>query len=144
MAQWVVLYEAYNAIFKLTELELLPHGVSLPQIHLLGALKGRGGKLTIGEIGRAMVKESQTVTGLVSRLEKRGLVQKAFDSLDLRKTGVRLTEKGESELAEAQPLVNRLVEELFAVMSDRDLQDLRAAVEKLRTAGMDRLDSASG
>jgi len=144
MAEWIAIYQAYNAIFKLTELTLLPHSLSLPQLHLLAVLKNGGGILTTGEIGRAMVKASQTITGLVDRLEEPGMVERVFDRRDRRKTWVRMTEKGESKLAEASPVANRLAEELSAVLTDQELQDLRTKVEKLRRAAMDRLAGALG
>jgi len=144
MAEWASIYQAYNAIFKLTELALLPHALSLPQIHLLCVLKKGGGTLTTGEIGRAMVKASQTITGLVDRLEEPGLVERVFDRRDRRKTWVRLNEKGERKLGEAFPVVNRLAEELSSVLTDQELRDLQTKVEKLRSAAMDRLAGALG
>jgi DNA-binding MarR family transcriptional regulator len=140
--QWTTIYQAYNAVFKVAELVLLAQRLSLPQLHLLAILKNGGGILTTGEIGRAMVKASQTITGLVDRLEEPGLVERVFDRRDRRKTWVRMTEKGERKLAEALPVFNRLVDELFSVLTDQDLQDLQAKVEKLRSAAMDRLAGA--
>ena len=137
--QWVTIYKAYNAVFKVAELALLPQRLSLPQLHLLAILKKAGGILTTGEIGQEMVKASQTITGLVDRLEEPGLVERVFDRSDRRKTWVRLTKKGERKLAEAFPVANRLAEELSSVLTDHELQDLQAKVEKLRGAAMDRL-----
>jgi len=142
MAQWVALYQAHNAIFKVAELALLPHNLSLPQLHLLAILKKADGLVTNGEIGQAMVKSSQTITGLVDRVEEPGLVERVFDRSDRRKTWVRITEKGEQKLAEAYPVANRLAEELSAVLTDQELQDLQAKLEKLRGAAMDRLEAA--
>jgi DNA-binding MarR family transcriptional regulator len=139
LAEWIAIYQAYNAIFKLAELTLLPHKLSLPQLHLLAVLKNRGEIITTGEIGQAMVKASQTITGLVDRVEEPGLVERVFDRRDRRKTWVRLTEKGERKLAEAFPVANRLAEELSAVLTDQELQDLQAKMEKLRSAAIDRL-----
>ena len=140
-AEWIAIYQAYNAIFKLTELTLLPHGLSLPQLHLLAVLKKGDEPITTGEIGQAMVKASQTITGLVDRLEEPGLVERVFDRRDRRKTWVRMTEKGERKLADAFPVTNRLAEELSSVLSDGELKDLQAKMEKLRSAAMDRLDA---
>jgi len=137
--QWVTIYQAYNAVFKVAELVLLAQRLSLPQLHLLAILKNGGGILTTGEIGREMVKASQTITGLVDRLEEPGLVERVFDRQDRRKTWVRITKEGERKLAEAFPVANRLAEELFSVLTDQELQDLQAKVEKLRSAAMDRL-----
>ncbi len=141
LAEWITIYKAYNAIFKLTELALLPHGLSLPQLHLLGVLKKGDEPITTGEIGQAMVKASQTITGLVDRLEEPGLVERIFDRRDRRKTWVRMTEKGESKFTEAFPVANRLAEELSAVLTDQELKDLQAKVEKLWRAATDRLDA---
>ena len=137
--QWVTIYKAYNAVFKVAELALLSQRLSLPQLHLLAILKKGGGILTTGEIGREMVKASQTITGLVDRLEAPGFVERVFDRSDRRKVWVHITEKGERKLAEAFPVASRLVEELSSVFTDQELRDLQAKVEKLRSAAMDRL-----
>jgi DNA-binding MarR family transcriptional regulator len=142
MAQWAALYQAHSAIFKVAELALLPHSLSLPQLHLLAILKKADGPVTTGKIGQAMVKSSQTITGLVDRVEEPGLVERVFDRRDRRKTWVRITEKGEQKLAEAYPVANRLAEELSAVLTDQELQDLQAKLGKLRSAAMDKLAGA--
>jgi len=142
MAQWKAIYQAHNAIFKVAELALLPHNLSLPQLHLLAILKKADGPITTGEIGQAMVKASQTITGLVDRLEEPGFVERVFDRSDRRKTWVRMTEKGERKLADAFPVANRLAEELSAVLTDQELEDLQAKLEKLRGAAMGRLEAA--
>ena len=142
LPQWIVVYQTYNAIFKVAELALLEQHLSLPQLHLLAILKKRGGMITTGEIGEAMVKASQTITGLVDRLEEPGMVERVFDRKDRRKTWVRLTAKGERKLTEASPVAVSLAEELASVLTDQELQDLQAKLEKLRGAAMDRLSAA--
>jgi len=140
MAEWLGLYRPYNAIFKLTELALLPHNLSLPQLHLLSVLNESGDILTTGEVGRAMVKSSQTITGLVDRLEVQDLVERKFERRDRRKTWVRLTAKGQRKLEEAMPVANRLAEEVFSVFTDEELRDLQAKTDKLLTVAMEKLD----
>jgi len=142
LPQWIVVYQTYNAIFKVAELALLEQHLSLPQLHLLAILKKRGGIITTGEIGEAMVKASQTITGLVDRLEEPGMVERVFDRKDRRKTWVRLTEKGERKLAEASPVAVRLAEDLSSALTDEELQDLQAKLEKLLGVAMDRLTEA--
>ena len=140
MAEWFMLYHTHNAMFKLTELALLPHNLSLPQLHLLHVLKQSGGILTTGEVGRAMVKASQTITGLVDRLEVQDFVERQFDRRDRRKTWVRLTAKGEGKWKEAMPVASQLAEEVFSVLKDEELQGLHASTDKLRTVALRRLD----
>ena len=64
------------AIRRMVEMALEAHGLSLPQFRLLGALKSSGGVLSAGEIARIMLRASQTITGLVDRLEAQGLVER--------------------------------------------------------------------
>ena len=142
LPQWIVVYQTYNAVFKVAELALLEQHLSLPQLHLLAILKKRGGIITTGEIGEAMVKASQTITGLVDRLEEPGMVERVFDRKDRRKTWVRLTEKGERKLAEASPVAVRLAEDLSSALTDEELQDLQAKLEKLLGVAMGRLTEA--
>jgi len=142
MAEWGTLHQTYNAIFKVAELALLPHNLSLPQLHLLSVLKQDGGILTTGEIGRAMVKAPQTITALVDRLEEPGLVERVFDRSDRRKTWVRLTAKGKRKLEEAMPAANRLAEDISSVLTNDELRELRTNTDRLRTAAMQRLAEA--
>jgi DNA-binding MarR family transcriptional regulator len=144
MAEWSILYHTHNAMFKLTELALLPQNLSLPQLHLLHVLKQGGGILTTGEVGRAMVKASQTITGLVDRLEVQNFVERQFDRRDRRKTWVRLTAKGERKWKEAMPVANRLAEEVFSVLKDEELQALHTSADKLQTVALKRLDETLG
>jgi DNA-binding MarR family transcriptional regulator len=69
-------------------------------------------------------------------------VERVFDRSDRRKTWVRMTKEGERKLAEAFPVATRLAEELSSVLTDGELQDLQAKLEKLRSAAMDRLTAA--
>ena len=140
LSEWIILYQAYNAVFKVQELGLLPYNLSLPQLHVLTLLTYAGGELTTGEIGRAMVKASQTITGLVDRLEVQNLVERRFDRSDRRKTWVRLTDAGRERFAKAYPAASRQGEELFSILSDSELESLKSVTTKLRQAALKRLN----
>jgi len=91
-----------------------------------------------------MVKASQTITGVVDRLEVQDLVERHFERRDRRKTWVRLTPKGQRKWEEAAPVANRLAEEIFSVLSNEELRALQAKSAKLRTAAMKKLAEALG
>ncbi len=125
----------------MVEVALQPHGLSLPQFHLLGALKSGGGVLSTGEIARIMLRASQTVTGLVDRLEAQGLVERQVDSRDRRKANVRITASGERRLAEAQPTANRLAESIVSPLTQEELRDLEAKMRKLLANAWQKLSA---
>jgi DNA-binding MarR family transcriptional regulator len=143
MAEWVAFYDAYNAIFKLAEFVLLPHNLSLPQLTVLCILKRGGGIVTTDEVDRATVKAGHA-TGLVDRLEARGLVERQFGQRDGRKTWVCLTENGESKLQEVMPVANRLAEEISRILTDQRLRDLGESLGTLTAAATGRLNEALG
>ena len=59
--------------------------------------------LTPGALAREMASTQATVTGIVDRLESRGLVTRTRDAVDRRRVNVTLTDAGR-ELAGATPL----------------------------------------
>ncbi len=119
------------AVRRMIEVALQAHDLSPPQFHLLGALKSGGGVLSTGEIARIMLRASQTITGLVDRLEAQGLVERQVDARDRRKSNIRITTLGERRLAEAQPTTNRLAEDIVAPLTGEELRDLEAKMRKL-------------
>jgi DNA-binding MarR family transcriptional regulator len=139
LSEWVSLYQAYNAIFKINELALLPQNITIPQLHLLAVLVSAGGTLPSTRIARNMVKEAQTITGLVDRMEAAGWLARSGDPKDRRKTLVSLTDAGIKKFQEVFPAATQVGIELFSVLSDQELAGLRVAVEKLRETSLSRL-----
>jgi DNA-binding MarR family transcriptional regulator len=139
LSEWVSLYQAYNAVFKVNELALLPYRITVPQLHLLAVLVSAGGVLPSTRIARHMVKEAQTITGLVDRMEAAGWVVRQGDPKDRRKTLISLTNAGIKKFQETFPVANQVGAEIFAILSDEELAGLQVAVEKLRETALSRL-----
>jgi DNA-binding MarR family transcriptional regulator len=97
--------------------------------------------LSTGEIARIMLRASQTVTGLVDRLEAQGLVERQVDSRDRRKANVRITASGERRLAEAQPTANGLAESIVFPLTPEELQDLEGKMRKLLANAWQKLSA---
>lgn len=55
-----------------------------------------GGELSVGDLARELVYSSGSATHLISRLEERGLVERAPSAGDARRVMVRLTDAGET------------------------------------------------
>lgn len=139
LPEWITLYQAYNAVFKVNEMALLPQEISLPQLHLLALLSYSGRPLSTGEIARAMVKAAQSITGLVDRLVARGMVETKGDPKDRRRTLVVLTDVGRAKLRESWPIANQAGKELFNALSDQELSSLKSTCEKLRGVATQKL-----
>jgi DNA-binding MarR family transcriptional regulator len=82
------------------------HDLSLTQLRVLGILSDR--RIKMSELADFLGLDKSTVSGLVDRAEKRGLVQRAANPVDgravdvfLSEEGFRLAERGRAEVAQA-------------------------------------------
>jgi DNA-binding MarR family transcriptional regulator len=82
------------------------HDLSLTQLRVLAILRDR--RITMSELTSYLGLDKSTVSGLVDRAEKKGLLQRAPNPRDgrgvevfLAPGGTRLAERGEAEIAQA-------------------------------------------
>lgn len=92
-------------------------GLTAPQLLLLQAIRGKG-QVTIGTLAQEISLSQATVTTILDRLEKRGLVYRERSSEDKRKVHAYLTDAGTEILRDAPTAL----QEHF-VRQFRDLRD---------------------
>jgi DNA-binding MarR family transcriptional regulator len=134
--EWQSLYQAYNAVFKAQESALIPQGISLPQLQLLGLLARERRPLTITQLAKWMVKEPNSLTGLVDRTEAKGWVHTHGDPKDRRKRLVEFTNAGVKKFQEASAVANEAGDKLFSALSASEKAQLKASCEKVRDAAV--------
>jgi DNA-binding MarR family transcriptional regulator len=97
---------------------------TLPRFDLLAALDRAPAGLSLGEVSRRMMVSNGNVTGLATRLEAEGLVERRARPGDRRAQVLRLTAKGRREFARQSAAHEAWVAELLSGM----LKDERAAL----------------
>lgn len=108
-------------------------GLTAPQILLLQTIREHE-KATIGEIAFAVSLSQATVTTILDRLEKRGLIYRERSTEDKRKVHAHLTDRGHESLKEAPvPLQDQLARQ-FAELPDWEQTMIISALQ--RVAGM--------
>lgn len=90
---WVLLDHARSVLSRSRELELAQYGLTTEQAGVLHTLLNKGGSATNSEIAGTVVRAYNSVTTLVNRMEKLGLVAKDKSPQD-RKYLVTVTDKG--------------------------------------------------
>lgn len=75
------------------------HDLSITQTRLLGVLRDR--TPTMNELARLLVLDKSSVTGLVDRAERRGLVTRVPSATDRRAVLVSLTDGGRALICHA-------------------------------------------
>lgn len=83
---------------------------------LLVALKHKDGQ-TQKELANFMGRKPATMTVMIKRMEKNGLVRKEQDKEDQRTTRVYITKKGEEEYKKVRDIFEQMEEEMFSNFS---------------------------
>jgi DNA-binding MarR family transcriptional regulator len=110
------------------------HDLSVVQIRLLGVLRDRRPGML--ELGGHLGLDKSSMTGLVARAEKRGLVERSPSPHDGRAVLVSLTARGR-ELAERGAAgIGRRLTALAATLAPADRDRLTAAADALVRAGI--------
>jgi DNA-binding MarR family transcriptional regulator len=121
-----VLTKAQQSVHQLFKAELAPFGITPGQYAVLKCLWDDNGQ-TARQIAERLFLDGSTVTGLLDRLEQKGLIEKQVDPRDRRALKVILTDAGkqlEEPVAEAIISANeKALKELNHVQSDM-LKDL--------------------
>ncbi|WP_436533978.1 MarR family winged helix-turn-helix transcriptional regulator [Actinoplanes sp. HUAS TT8] len=105
--------------------------LSVVQLRLLGILRDRTPGML--ELGRHLGLDKSSITGLVGRAEKRGLVRRLPSPHDGRAVLVELTPLGQQFTRDGEAEVNRRIAELTARLSDPDRARLTALAATLVT-----------
>ncbi|MEV0345086.1 MarR family winged helix-turn-helix transcriptional regulator [Nonomuraea sp. NPDC050680] len=103
------------------EFELTPQ-----QIQLLCMLLG--GSTGMTEMSRALGLEKSSMTGLVDRAERRGMVVRVRDQRDRRACGIELTDQGRKVAHDAHRKVTAQVEALIGEIDPDDRERLETVV----------------
>ncbi len=90
------------------------HGLTGPQLATLQATSRLGEASSAGALARAVHLSGPTVTGILDRLAKRGLVERARNGQDRRSVTITITQQGEEVMAAAPSLLqDRFRQELI-------------------------------
>ncbi len=84
------------------------------------------------ELAQRMNLTTSTVTGLLDRLERRGLTVRVPDPFDRRRSTVELSDRGREELAEVKGWMTHAFSGFEPSDLPRLAQDLRALADGLR------------
>lgn len=129
------LYSANHAMQRVYQPLLAPLGLTYPQYLVLAVLWDQDDR-SVGDLGRALQLDTNTLTPLLKRMESQGLLTRARSTSDERQVRIRLTDRGRA-LRDEAPRIGECILKACDLELDH-LTVLRDAVAELR----DRLRSA--
>jgi DNA-binding MarR family transcriptional regulator len=104
--------------------------ISVPQLNCLLALY-ESGPLPPSQIAKLILVKSSTVTGIIDRLEQKGLVERKRSSPDRRVIIVELTEGGKTLAKDAPPPIQQKIMDGLKNLSNAELRKIAVSLKML-------------
>ncbi len=133
---YILLDQTDGIVTSAVELEIKHLKMTQPQVRVLTMLSREDKPVTLDELANWTLKEFNSVSTLINRMEKKGLVKKTKINGDL-KTYVKLTEKG-SELYHKQ-VTERSIHLIFEKLTAKEREQLESILKKVRNTTRDLL-----
>ena len=104
--------------------------LTAPQFYVLATIGYMGG-LPFSDIGKKMMVTVSNLTGIVDRLEGKGLVVRERDARDRRVVHVTLREKGSKLYRSTIPFFEKSVAQILSPLSKSEQKELASLLRKL-------------
>jgi DNA-binding MarR family transcriptional regulator len=124
---WKLLDHTHSALSRSRELELAQYGLTPEQAGVLRTLLEKGGSTTNAEIADVMIRQYNSITTLVNRMENSGLVKKEKSAKN-RKFTVSITPKGRQI---SERVTTNSVNLAFSGLSLKEKQKLTSYLENV-------------
>lgn len=134
---WILLSRVYHLIAMLRKMELSKHDILPVQSYILFIIKALGNETTPSKISEYVYQQRSSVSDILNRMVKQGLIRKTNKSGGKKRVIVTLTDKGEKALT-----ISKNREYLHKVMSsltEEKKRQLESALEILRDSAINEL-----
>jgi DNA-binding MarR family transcriptional regulator len=131
---WALLYEASHMIYRLQLKELEALSLRPRQAVALLYLQNSKEPMTAAQMARLELRGRNSVSMLLNRMEKEGLITRTPDPKNRKRQRLLLTEKGQKARKAVEG--EKTIPTIFSALSETECQSLTSCLEKL----LDKVD----
>lgn len=132
----LILSQAFVNWHKAFMKVLDPYKLTYSQWIILQTLITFGIPMSPSELNKYLTIEGTSISILIDGIENRGLIRRRRSRVDRRMVKVSLTGQGQELLAEIDPQISRLIENIFGLLSAAERKHLIALCRKIRDASV--------
>lgn len=125
------LVRTYQAFTSFDEEHIRQLGLTAPQFDVISTLGNTDG-MHMGQLAEKTLVTKGTLTGIIDRLEKKGLVQRVVPPENRRCFTIILTPEGEQVFEQVFPAHIYYLKERFQQLNKSELEQIRLALQRLR------------
>lgn len=126
------LARAYQAFASYSDTHIRQLGLTPCQFDVIATLGGTNG-MSMGEVAEKTLVTKGTLTGVIDRLESKGLVRREVPEDNRRSFMILLTPEGEEVFKQVFPAHINYLKERFQRLEPTELELLRVLLSRLRT-----------
>jgi MarR family transcriptional regulator, organic hydroperoxide resistance regulator len=136
---FLLLNRVFHMIHRVRREELLVHNILPAQVYILRIIHTLGPNTTPTEISKYVYRVKSSVSDILTRMEKQGLITKTKESSKTKHVIVRLTKKGEKtlELTEQRTRIDKILSSL----NDEQKHQLKSCLQILFDNVIDELNN---
>jgi DNA-binding MarR family transcriptional regulator len=123
-----LLEAAVHVVLERLGRDLADLGLTHGEVNALAHLDG---ETSVAQLLRRTGQRASTLTGIVDRLERRGLLERAIHPTDRRSFVLRLTPAGETAAARVRTAFRAIEDEVRGRVPDRSVAGFRRVVDAL-------------
>ena len=131
------LLQVADLFVKIRERELLPQNLSATAAEILFLVEAMGKDVTPAKITRMLLREPHSISGILMRMEKHGLLKRTKNMERKNLIRITLTARGENALKQAMKKSGTT--HVLARLSAEQQRQLKTTLTALKEAGMKEL-----
>jgi DNA-binding MarR family transcriptional regulator len=135
-----LLFRAHDLYMTCTDSIFSAYGLTTENYSTLAAIKYLGGSARVGDLSQALERKPNSVSMIVDRMVKAGLVRRSRSKSDRREVRVSMTEKGQDAFKLAIPACLEFNHEILSPLSDEDKATLASLLRKIRHKALEYVD----
>jgi MarR family transcriptional regulator, organic hydroperoxide resistance regulator len=132
----LILSQAFVNWHKAFMKVLDPYKLTYSQWIILQTLMSCGESMSPSELNKYLTIEGTSISVLIDGIEKRGFIRRRRSRLDRRMVKVSLTGQGQELLAEIDPQISMLIENIYGLLSAGERKQLIELCRKIRDASV--------
>jgi MarR family transcriptional regulator, 2-MHQ and catechol-resistance regulon repressor len=139
---WVVLARAYNALARQSRRDIEQHGLVVSEFAALEVLYHKG-DLPVGDVSERVLLTSGSMTHVVDKLERRGLLARRRCLEDQRVTYLSITPAGRALMAAIFPAHAEAIRRATGGLGADEKRTLASLLKRLGLAAAESLEGGS-
>lgn len=137
---WALYHQTYNLLYRCEEIMFSKVGLTPQKYMILMAIRLMKDPATVSSVAQWLDRNTNSVSLIVDRMKKDGLVARARNLGDRRTVRLSLTQKGKEKLDQASLPGWDLVQEMMSPLSEKQLNAFADSLEMIRKQAFEYLN----